>query len=80
MYNGHRNALSLKRWILSFLPSPVEQLDATEFKKQILTKNYYLPWLIDFYAPWCGHCIHFEPSFTSIAEVCIYCNTYRMCN
>lgn len=53
---------------MSFLPSPVEQLTSTEFKKQILTKNFYLPWLVDFYAPWCGHCTHFEPTFRQIAQ------------
>lgn len=68
LYNGHRDALSLKRWILSFLPSSVEHLTAEEFKKQILTKKFYLPWLVDFYAPWCGHCTHFEPTFRQIAQ------------
>lgn len=68
LYNGHRDALSLKRWILSFLPSPVEHLTSAEFKKQILTKKFYLPWLIDFYAPWCGHCTHFEPVFRQVAQ------------
>lgn len=69
MYNGHRDATSLKRWTLSFLPSPVVAFNAEDFRAQILTKKYYLPWLIDFYAPWCGHCINFEPDFNIVAQV-----------
>lgn len=69
MYKGHRDALSLKRWILDFLPSAVEKLDGKEFRKHVLSKKYKLPWLVDFYAPWCGHCTHFEPTFRAIAKV-----------
>lgn len=69
MYNGHRDVSSLKSWTLSFLPTSVVPLNYDEFHKQILTKKYYLPWLINFYAPWCGHCINFEPDFNIIAQV-----------
>ncbi|KAJ8942244.1 hypothetical protein NQ318_003091 [Aromia moschata] len=68
MYNGNRDAISLKRWLMSFLPSPVEALNAKQFKNQILSKNFYRPWLVDFYAPWCSHCVHFEPEFRSVAQ------------
>lgn len=72
MYNGHRDVTSLKSWIFSFLPSPIEQLNGKEFRKQILSKKFLLPWLIDFYAPWCGHCVNFEPDFKIVAQVSFY--------
>ncbi|KAL1491528.1 hypothetical protein ABEB36_012112 [Hypothenemus hampei] len=68
IFNGQRDAISLKRWVLSFLPSKVETLTETQFKDEILTKKFHLPWLIDFYAPWCGHCVHFEPEFRIVAQ------------
>ncbi|ERL92534.1 hypothetical protein D910_09847 [Dendroctonus ponderosae] len=68
IHNGHRDAVSLKRWIIGFLPSKVDSLTETEFKEQILTENFYLPWLVDFYAPWCSHCVHFEPEFRTVAQ------------
>ncbi|CAG9854722.1 unnamed protein product [Phyllotreta striolata] len=68
IYNGNRDAISLKRWIVSFLPNTIEHFSADEFEKQVLTKKYVLPWIVDFYAPWCGHCIHFEPDFITVAQ------------
>lgn len=61
--------MSLKRWIIGFLPSKVDSLTESDFKEQILTKKFYLPWLVDFYAPWCSHCVHFEPEFRTVAQV-----------
>ena len=26
-------------------------------------------WIIDFFAPWCGHCIQFAPDFEKAAKV-----------
>lgn len=59
----------MKRWVVGFLPSPVVALSAKTFRAQILIKRFYLPWLIDFYAPWCSHCVHFEPDFITVAQV-----------
>lgn len=70
MYNGHRDAQSLKRWLQGFIPSPVTPLSSKEFRKEVLSKLFFLPWLINFYAPWCGHCVQFEPDFISIGQVC----------
>jgi thiol-disulfide isomerase/thioredoxin len=27
------------------------------------------PWIIYYYAPWCGHCQVFKPEFEKVAEV-----------
>lgn len=67
LYNGKRDAISLKRWLISFLPTVVEEFNEDEFRTQILTKDYILPWIVDFYAPWCAHCVHFEPEFRTVA-------------
>lgn len=69
MYNGHRDAQSLKGWLHGFIPSPVTPLSSKIFRKEMLSKDFFLPWLINFYAPWCGHCIQFEPDFILIGQV-----------
>nr|XP_023014480.1 dnaJ homolog subfamily C member 10-like [Leptinotarsa decemlineata] len=68
IYNGNRDAVSLKRWVLSFIPSPVEEFTAKDFKANILTKKFIIPWIVDFYAPWCGPCTHFEPEYRIVAQ------------
>ncbi|KAJ3650312.1 hypothetical protein Zmor_022007 [Zophobas morio] len=68
MYNGNRDVVSMKRWVLSLLPSPVISMNAEMFRDQILAKQSVLPWLVEFYAPWCGHCTHFEPEFMKVAN------------
>ncbi|CAG9826607.1 unnamed protein product [Diabrotica balteata] len=67
-YRGRRDVLSLKSWAFSLLPSSVESFTAVTLEAQVLTKKYILPWIIDFYAPWCGHCVEFEPNFRTVAE------------
>ncbi|PSN39443.1 DnaJ subfamily C member 10 [Blattella germanica] len=62
----------------SFIPSPVEELTPNNFESKVL--NSEVPWLVDFYAPWCGHCVVFAPEFHIIAKVLkksrIYVNSY----
>ncbi|KAH0813437.1 hypothetical protein GEV33_009353 [Tenebrio molitor] len=68
MYNGNRDLVSMKSWLLSLLPSPVISLNGDQFREQILNKRFVIPWLVEFYASWCGHCTHFEPEFRKVAH------------
>lgn len=66
-YSGFdRNANSLKAWVLQFLPSRVIELDNNAFYNRIIYNTE--PWLIYFYAPWCGHCQMFTPEYETIAH------------
>lgn len=68
MYSGfQRDAHSLQQWLFGFIPSPVEELTPESFERRVL--NSEQPWLVDFYAPWCGHCVVFAPEFQIIAQV-----------
>ncbi|XP_069107417.1 dnaJ homolog subfamily C member 10-like [Argopecten irradians] len=66
-YNGwHRDAQSLRAWAFEFLPSKVETLHNYNFHQTVLSST--TPFIVDFYAPWCGHCQVFKPEFEKIAE------------
>lgn len=54
------------RWLTEYLPSKVKTL-GNDFFNRVLDDK--IPWLVDFYAPWCGHCIQFAPVFETVAEV-----------
>ncbi|XP_018025589.1 dnaJ homolog subfamily C member 10-like [Hyalella azteca] len=65
-YNDYaRDAASFKRWLYSHLPSSVTALNDRTFE-QILRSSE--PWLVDFFAPWCGHCHVFAPEFEDMAR------------
>ncbi|CAF0808672.1 unnamed protein product [Adineta steineri] len=64
--NGWRDANSLRNWAFQYLPSKVIELDEKNFSTNVLRDSK--PWVIDFYAPWCGHCHQFSPIFESIAR------------
>jgi len=66
-YDGYwRDARSLKSWMYQSLPSTVTVLTQKKFYSSVLPSSQ--PWIIDFYAPWCGHCRHFEPHFEQVSR------------
>lgn len=67
IYNGERKAPAFKQWALSFIPSKVETLDEHKFIRAVIDETN-LPLLVDFYAPWCVFCVHFEPQFRTVAQ------------
>ncbi|CAF3957073.1 unnamed protein product [Rotaria magnacalcarata] len=64
--NGWRDVNSLRSWAFQNLPSKVVEVDGKNFSTNILRDSK--PWLIDFYAPWCGHCHQFSPIFEGVAR------------
>lgn len=67
LYNGQRDATSLLRWITQFLPVGVEDLNDANLEKEVLKTDDII--LVDYFAPWCGHCVQLEPQFAIAAQV-----------
>jgi len=65
--NWYRDAQSLRAWLFDYLPSHVVSHTPTSFRTDVLASSD--PWIIDFYAPWCGHCQVFAPEFEQVAQV-----------
>lgn len=67
IYSGYqRDVRSLRAWVYNFLPSNVEEINPTDFQKNVYGSQE--TWLLDFYAPWCGHCAAFLPEFQQVAQ------------
>ncbi|VDP18436.1 unnamed protein product [Soboliphyme baturini] len=62
-----RDANSLRRWIYGSLPSNVVMIGSRNFNSEVFFDKQ--PWLINFFAPWCGHCHNFAPYFEEVARV-----------
>lgn len=66
-YNGfQRDAYSLRSWLVNSLPSSVYALGDYNFADLVLRSN--TPWVVDYYAPWCGPCQVFAVEFELAAK------------
>ena len=45
----------------------VEKLTAENFNQKVLESNEL--WLVEFYAPWCGHCKNLEPHWEKASKI-----------
>ena len=65
-YSGWRDVNSIRAWAMDYLPSKVKLLSMNDINNEVLEDS--TPWLVDFYAPWCGHCVQFAPNFERVSE------------
>uniref|UniRef100_A0A915CMW4 DnaJ homolog subfamily C member 10 n=1 Tax=Ditylenchus dipsaci TaxID=166011 RepID=A0A915CMW4_9BILA len=63
--NWWRDQRSMHTWVSEYLPSLVERI-SDDFNGRVLSSK--TPYLVDFFAPWCGHCVTFAPVFEQIAK------------
>ncbi|XP_015119797.1 dnaJ homolog subfamily C member 10 [Diachasma alloeum] len=68
MYNGNRDATSLMRWIVKFLGIKVKEFTEHDLERKAINNKKEV-WVIDYYAPWCGHCQVLEPHFVIAAQM-----------
>ena len=46
--------------------SDVVILDAKNFKSEVMKSDEL--WMVEFYAPWCGHCKNLKPHWEKVAK------------
>lgn len=46
--------------------SGVVELDSKNFQKEVIDSDQL--WLVEFYAPWCGHCKALQPAWEKVAK------------
>lgn len=56
----------MRSWLGLFLPTLVELIE-NDFENSVLASE--VPTLVDFYAPWCGHCVNYAPIYERVARV-----------
>ncbi|XP_015439704.1 PREDICTED: dnaJ homolog subfamily C member 10-like [Dufourea novaeangliae] len=66
-YNGHRDSVSILRWITNFFPRKVRPLDPTTLQEGVL--NDRSTWVVNFFIPWCEQCQQLESQFAIVAQL-----------
>ena len=57
---------SLSAWALYNAGGPVVLLNKNNWQDEVMKSDSL--WLIEFYAPWCGHCKNLAPSWELAAK------------
>ncbi|XP_053986574.1 dnaJ homolog subfamily C member 10-like isoform X1 [Hylaeus volcanicus] len=66
-YSGQWDSISVLRWIVRYFPRKVRQLDPSTLQREALTDHNV--WVVDFFVPWCHHCLKLEPQFAIAAQL-----------
>jgi len=75
-YQGGRTADTIVSWVnekvgtnkkVKKLPTAVTELTPDNFDSVALDKSKHV--LVEFYAPWCGHCKQLAPKYEELAKI-----------